>query len=38
MPRAGMAQDLAPNISFKHGTRQTAKFWYRPVGLGRSTK
>jgi hypothetical protein len=34
MPRAGMAQNLAPNFSFKHGRRQSTKFSYRPVGLG----
>src|SRR5208282_2505581 len=32
-PRAGMAQNLAPNLSFKHGRQQTTKFSYRPVGL-----
>jgi hypothetical protein len=25
MPRAGMAQKLAPNFSFKHGQRQSTK-------------
>src|ERR1700730_14101620 len=34
MPRAGMAQKLAPNFSFKHGRLQSTKFPNRPVGLG----
>src|SRR5271156_2768639 len=32
MPRAGMAQNLAPNFSFKHGRQQSTKFSNRPVG------
>jgi hypothetical protein len=32
MPRAGMAQNLAPNFSFKHGRQQSTKLSYRPVG------
>jgi hypothetical protein len=32
MPRAGMAQSLAPNFSFKHGRQQSTKLSYRPVG------
>jgi hypothetical protein len=34
MPRAGMAQKVASNFSFKHGRSQSTKFPYRPVGLG----
>jgi hypothetical protein len=33
MPRAGMAQKLAPNFSFKHGRQQSTKSSYRPVGI-----
>jgi hypothetical protein len=33
MPRAGMAQRLAPNFLFKHDRRQSTKSRYRPVGL-----
>src|ERR1700674_1046278 len=32
-PRAGLAQKLAPNFSFKHGRQQSTKSSYRPVGL-----
>src|ERR1700694_2498898 len=33
-----MAQNLAPNFSFKHGRQQSTKSSYRPVGLGSSYK